>query len=399
VTADSSSPERRSFPGIVPGEIIGQRYCVDDQLGRGGMGMVFAAHEVSSGQRVAIKVMRPSEDMDLDAVRRFAREGRLAGSIGNPHIARVLDGGWLSESAPYLVLERLDGRSLASLLHHEGTLPVPQAVDWALQVCEGIAAAHAAGVVHRDLKPSNLFIAQQPDGSTILKVLDFGIAKAARDELRTLGSDLTQSQLLLGSPRYMSPEQLRSARDVDARTDIWALGLILHQMLTGKSAFPSDSVGAHLAAIIERSPVALRAHLPAAPSGLERAIARCLQKDLARRHQDMAELARALLPFASDPVGAAARAQRVAAMLAAAGALSSREALGEPSMASSDDGSSTPVPMLGDTVADHPTRRPLPDSTTNVWTPMPRTERSGGRRVWWRRASRRFRSWRSASWR
>ncbi len=255
------------------------KYIIERTLGEGGMGVVFAARHQLLEQRVAVKVVRPEFMAQLDAVARFLNEARAAARIENDHVARVLDVGTLEGGLPYMVLEYLEGADLAQLLRQRGPLPVAEVADYLLEAIEGLAHAHAAGIIHRDLKPSNLFLARRPDGTSRVKVLDFGISKARRPDGAPHG-DMTRTNALLGSPLYMSPEQLRDAKNVDHRTDVWALGVIAFQLLTGKTPFNADNAVALFAAISESDPPRLRDLRPddtIAPT-LETAVLRCLKR-------------------------------------------------------------------------------------------------------------------------
>jgi serine/threonine protein kinase len=198
------------------------------------MGVVVAARHVQLEQRVAIKFLRRGAGHESTAVERFLREARAAVALSSDHVARVLDVGTLESGEPFIVMEYLDGVDLGQVLDQKGPLPIPEAVDSVLQACEAIAEAHSLGIVHRDLKPSNLFRNNRRDGTTIVKVLDFGISKSADFNIAKSEKNLTASGLVMGSPGYMSPEQVRNARTVDVRTDVWALGVILSRARPGR---------------------------------------------------------------------------------------------------------------------------------------------------------------------
>jgi len=217
-----------------PGQIIGGKYKVLHLLGRGGMGEVVAAEHLQLRHTVAIKLITPRAGLASEMVVRFLQEARATVRLRNEHIARVIDMGTLDSGLPYIVMEYLDGRDFEGILRVNGRLAADEAVSVILQACEGLAEAHAAGIVHRDLKPSNLFLTQLPDGRSLVKVLDFGISKISEEYG---GEGITETADVLGTPAYMSPEQIRSAKLVDARTDIWALGLILAEFLAGKPVF------------------------------------------------------------------------------------------------------------------------------------------------------------------
>jgi serine/threonine-protein kinase len=291
-----------------PGEVLAGKYRVERVLGQGGMGTVVAAYHLHLGSMVAIKRLLPEALNHPDVVARFLNEGRSATRIQSEHVARVLDVGTLEGGEPFMVMEYLEGQDLARRVRKGGPLPIEDAVEYVLQACEALAEAHVAGIVHRDLKPGNLFLTQRADGSPCVKVLDFGISKAALTADQQ-GQFVTQTASVLGTPGYMAPEQLRSSKHVDARTDIWALGVILQELLTGKLAFQGSTVPEVYAAILGEPPVPLRQHRPDAPPALEAVIQRCLEKDPARRFASVGELGAALLPFA--PARARLSAERI----------------------------------------------------------------------------------------
>src|SRR5688572_9228420 len=280
--------------GIAPGTVLAGKYKVERVLGSGGMGFVVAAVHLELHQLVAVKFLHGNMMANAEAVARFAREARAAARIRSEHVARVLDVGRLEDGSPYTVMEFLQGQDLGALLL-QGPLPVDVAVEYVLQACHAIAEAHAAGIVHRDLKPSNLFLTERSDGVGVIKVLDFGISK-----LTTAGFEpkLTSTQSAMGSPLYMSPEQMKSFRDADHRTDIWALGVILYELMCGKPPFDASSLPELVVALLTFTPVSLNAQRPEVSPGLERVVMRCLEKDPASRFPSVGELARELLPFA-----------------------------------------------------------------------------------------------------
>src|SRR4051812_29611172 len=210
--------------GVREGDVLAGKYRVDKILGAGGMGVVVAAHHVQLDERVAIKFLLPEALGNAEAVARFAREARAAVKIKSEHVARVIDVGTLETGAPYMVMEYLEGGDLSQVLASRGPLPVEEAVEYVLQACEAIAHAHALGIVHRDLKPANLFLIRRPDGTNAIKVLDFGISKVMPGKSASSDNAMTRTRTVMGSPLYMSPEQMASTRDVDGRTDLWALG-------------------------------------------------------------------------------------------------------------------------------------------------------------------------------
>ena len=305
-----------SAAGVRQGDILAGKYRVERVLGIGGMGVVVAAHHLQLDERVALKFLLPDALRNAEAVARFAREARAAVKIKSEHVARVTDVGTLPNGAPYMVMEYLEGRDLDAWVKESGALPVEQAVDFVLQACVAVADAHALGIVHRDLKPANLFCVRRSDGQLSIKVLDFGISKMTDTSGSAPGS-MTRTAALMGSPLYMSPEQMRSAKDVDAQTDIWALGIILFELMTGRTAFLADSV-MELAIKVTTEPTpSIRSVRPEVPSALEAIVGKCLEKERRQRYGNVAELALALLPFA--PSRAKATVDRISGIIDAAG--------------------------------------------------------------------------------
>jgi serine/threonine-protein kinase len=259
------------------------------------MGVVYAARHELLGQRVALKLIRPEYAARAESVARFLNEARAAASIDNEHVARVLDVGMLESGLPYMVLEYLDGTDLANALHTRGPLPVADVADYLLQSIEAVAHAHAAGIVHRDLKPSNIFLARRPDGTSRVKVLDFGISKITGADGPT--ANITRTHAMLGSPAYMSPEQLRDAKSVDQRSDIWALGVVAYELLTGRLPFDANNSVALFAAIQESEPVSVRTWRKDVGYELDAIVAKCLRRLPEERFVSVTELAFALAPF------------------------------------------------------------------------------------------------------
>ncbi len=280
------------------GDVIAGKYRITRVLGAGAMGVVVAAEHIGLGRLVALKCLHSEACENEQAISRFMREGQVLAQIASPHVAQVLDVGTLTDGTPYLVMEYLEGSDFGALLKARGPLPISEAAGYLMQVCEGVAVAHANGIVHRDLKPSNLFLARSPDGEPIAKVLDFGISKSiASRGLEFASYDNTSTGALVGSPQYMSPEQIRNAKRVDLRTDIWSLGVILHELLTSSLPFKGESLAGILAAIAADRPVPIRAVRPDVSADLEAVILRCLSKDRDQRYASIGELARALKPF------------------------------------------------------------------------------------------------------
>ena len=313
------------------GDVIDGRYQVEEFLGSGGMGVVVAARHLSLRQRVAIKMLYPGSAMLPGATERFLREARLAASIQSEHVTRVLDVGTLESGAPYMVMEYLSGTDLSLVIEARGPLPAQQAVDFILQVGEAIAEAHAIGIIHRDLKTHNLFLTIRPDGSPRLKVLDFGLSKTTQtDPDDTSEASLTATDVVAGSPVYMSPEQLRGLSLADTRSDIWALGVILYEMLSGHRPFGGSSLTALSASIAADTPLPVGVLRKGTPAALDALVMRCLEKDPDRRVQSVAELARGLAPFASR--SASNSVERIANMAPAllASSMPPKPALGGP---------------------------------------------------------------------
>jgi serine/threonine-protein kinase len=283
-----------------PGDVLAGKSRVESVLGLGGMGIVLLVRHIDLGQQMAIKLMMPGVIHDDQAAARFVREARAAAAIQSEHVVRIFDVGTLDSGLPYMVMELLRGEDLSQVLTRESQLPLEIAVDYVLQASHAIAEAHARGIVHRDLKPSNLFVTTRSDGSPLVKVLDFGISKALNPEVDAPSSaNLTATSAIMGSPLYMSPEQVRNAKQVDARTDIWALGVILHELLTGAPAFSADTLPGICAAITADDPPPLCTLREDAPAELEAVLIKCLEKNVAKRYQTTKDLMAALRPFAS----------------------------------------------------------------------------------------------------
>jgi serine/threonine-protein kinase len=276
---------------IGPGDRIDGKYVVERLLGRGGMGAVYVAVHQELNRRVAIKVLLPGVEQSEEALARFTREARAAAALQSDHVARVLDVGRLPNGNPYTVMELLEGEDLSALASRVGTLPVPEAIHIVLQTCDAIAEAHALGIVHRDIKPANIFLARRPNGSVTVKVLDFGISKAAG---LTGSASLTASFALMGSPLYMSPEQLREARAVDGRADIWALGVTLYELLTGTTPFAAPALAEICTNILTVAPRGARSLRPDVPEALDGIVMRCLEKAPEDRFAHVQELVAAL---------------------------------------------------------------------------------------------------------
>jgi serine/threonine-protein kinase len=277
------------------GEVIDGKYEIERILGQGAMGVVAQAHHRGLARRVAMKFLSEPLSADAAARARFLREARAMAQLEGAHVVRVLD--VTDGPTPYLVMELLHGRDLGAHLREHGALPVAEAVEFVLQACEALAEAHARGVVHRDLKPTNLFVVDRADGAPFVKVLDFGIAKAAATD-GDAGHELTRSGTLLGSPRYMSPEQVQSPRDVDARTDVWSLGAVLWELCAGRPAFDAPSLADLFARIVGEPAPRLDRVRPEVPEAVALAVAGCLVRDRTHRTPSVAAFAEALAPAA-----------------------------------------------------------------------------------------------------
>lgn len=278
---------------IAPGTVLGGKYLVERVLGEGGMGIVVAATHVELGHRVAIKTMKSEASAVPEVVARFEREARAVARLASEHTARVTDVGRFDDGSPFMIMEFLDGEDLAQRLAREGALRLDVALTLFLQCSIGLHDAHVMGLIHRDVKPSNIFLARRPSGRLVAKVLDFGIAKAMEGEN---GHDhaLTQTSSVMGSPQYMSPEQLTHVRNVDARTDVWSLGASFYEALTGAVAFPAKTLAELHVQILTATPRPLRELRPDVPEELEAIVLKCLQREPENRFESMTDLHLAL---------------------------------------------------------------------------------------------------------
>ena len=278
-----------------PGDRIAGKYRVEHMLGAGGMGCVLAAEHLVLKTRVAIKLLLPQAAEIPGATERFLREAQAAAGLRSEHVARVIDVGSTEAGAPFLVMEHLTGQDLRTMIRERGPLPVGEAVEFVLQTCDAVLEAHAQGIIHRDLKPANIFVTTRPNGAPLLKVLDFGLAKVL-DPARSAAPEesITHSGMVVGSPHYMSPEQFRSLRNADVRSDIWAMGVIMYEMVTGKRPFTGEGMSGVMMAVVTEEPTPPRVLRPDLPEPLEALILRCLDKTPDNRPQWMAEIVAAL---------------------------------------------------------------------------------------------------------
>jgi serine/threonine protein kinase len=290
-------PLTQPQPAIGAGTVLAGKYRVERQIGQGGMGTVVVARHLELDELVAIKFLRPETVSNPEAVLRFAQEARASAKIQSEHVARTLDVGKLENGAPYMVMEYLRGTDLGARLCQSGPLPIEEAVDFTLQACHALADAHAIGIIHRDIKPSNLFVMRKTDGKESIKVLDFGISKITGKAKPCSSMGVTHTQSLMGSPFYMSPEEMASPRNVGPSTDIWALGVTFYELVTGRLPFDGDSITELCSRVLTQPVPSLTAWLAQVPDGLQAVVERCLEKDPAKRYANVAELAAALMPY------------------------------------------------------------------------------------------------------
>ena len=287
---------------VAPGSLIASKYLVERVIGAGGMGIILAAKHVQLDQRVAIKVlMSTATSLDVERAARFLREAKAAALIQSKHVVHVFDFGSMPSGAPFLVMEHLEGSDLAGALKTKGGLPIADAVEYILQACEGVAEAHLLGIIHRDLKPANLFLTRKKDGSPAIKVLDFGASKLMMEcSLAASDAATTHETALIGSPRYMAPEQLTAGQTVDSRVDVYALGATLYELIAGKPVFVAESIPLTFTKILRELPAPLRDARSDVPRALETVILRALAKTPEARFSSVEELAAALAPFAPE---------------------------------------------------------------------------------------------------
>jgi serine/threonine-protein kinase len=288
-----------SLPAPVrPGDVVAGKYRVERLLGEGGMGVVIEATHIALNERVAMKFLKAGLALQSEPVQRFLREARAAVRIKSPHVARVSDFGALESGVPFIVMEFLHGQDALALVAGQGRLSAEQAIDIVIQACDALAEAHSLGIVHRDIKPANLFVSRHADGSTFVKVLDFGISKLSEGD----DASLTRTTAALGSAAYMSPEQMRQSRSVDQRTDVYSLGVTLFELLTATRPFDGESYAALCVEVATATPKRLDALRPDLPPELARVLDRVIARDPAHRYQNVGELALALAPWGPESV-------------------------------------------------------------------------------------------------
>lgn len=278
------------------GSVVSEKYQIERILGVGGTAIVTAARHLLLDELVALKFLLSSSIHNPESLMRFSREARATAKLRSEHVVRAFDMGSLPSGTPYLVMEYLQGYDVSSLLLANGSLPIERAVAYVLEACEAIAEAHSLGIIHRDLKPANLFCVQQSDGFESIKVLDFGSSKVDYRPLPT-NVRMTLDRSIVGTPLYMSPEQLVGSQDVDERTDIWSLGVSLFEMLTSRPPFDADTILDLIAKTTTQPVPSLRKFRSDVPIALEEAVRTCLAKDRNCRYANARELALALVPF------------------------------------------------------------------------------------------------------
>ena len=279
------------------GLLVQGRYRILRKLGEGGMGSVYEGKHELIGRRVAIKTLHWQFAQNLELIERFHREANAATAVGNEHIIEVTDFGFFDDSAPFIVMEYLEGVELGALLEQEGSLPIARAVHIVTQMCDALSAAHARGIVHRDMKPENVFLIRRSHDPDFVKVLDFGISKM-RVQGEELQGSLTRTGMALGTPYYMPPEQAQGVRDIDQRADVYAVGVILYRALGGRLPFDAATYPALMVKIMTESPASLRQLRADIPEALDRAVLKAMARDRQERFQGVEDLALALQPFA-----------------------------------------------------------------------------------------------------
>jgi len=322
------APHQSLLQQLTPGTVISGKYRVDSILGRGAMGVVVAATHLELREAIALKFLYAKTDGSEDFKSRFRREAQVSAKLRNEHITRVLDVGTWREGAMYMVMEYLSGNDLRKMIRTQGPFPIGAAVEYITQVCEGVAEAHAHGIIHRDLKPSNLLVTKRADGSDLVKILDFGISKwSAMGEEE---GELTQTGVVLGSPKYMSPEQLFGAGSVDSRTDIWSIGAILYELIGGRPPYDQPSLARICADLAgNKPPPRLRDIRTEVTPELEAVVLHCLERSIDLRIQNVADLAGDLLAAVGSPYAEQVRS-RIRSTLDPSGTSAAHSSLRQP---------------------------------------------------------------------
>lgn len=289
---------------LAPGDVLSEKYRVDELIGYGAMGFVLKAWHLQLDEPVAVKFLLPELAASEEALVRFEREARATFKIKSEHVVRVLDVGRLEEGHPFMVMEYLEGEELADQIY-EGEMPIGKITDIVLQACAAVAEAHAHGIIHRDVKPDNLFLTRRRDGTTCVKVLDFGLSKflprPSQAGTTKRQRAVTAEAQVMGTAHYMSPEQWISAKDVGPATDIWSLGVILYEGLTGESPFMRNNLAAMCNAVLREDPPPILELRPDVPEGLVAIVDRCLAKEVTMRFSSVSEVGEALRTYASTP--------------------------------------------------------------------------------------------------
>lgn len=284
----NTAPNRALPANAKSSRVIARRYRVDGLIGEGGMARVYRGWHLPFDQPIAIKILKEEYSADKEAVARFLQEARAGALLRGKHVAQVFDIGRVEGGPPFMVTELLSGSDLQQMLLNGGPLPIDEAVQLLNRVCAALAEVHASGIVHRDLKPANIFLTEDKHGRPLIKLLDFGIAK------RLDGQALNDTKAGLGSPHYMAPEQIVAPEAVDQRADIWSLGIVLFELLTGQVPFDADSVPAVCGQVLKNEPIAPSALRHDVPAALDDIVLTCLAKDASKRFQRTCELRRAL---------------------------------------------------------------------------------------------------------